>query len=324
MLSALPSGDAGTFATVDAMRTVALENATDPIVRRVAIRLTSGGEARDIPRQIAAIRAFLTRGVNFIDDPITAELVQDPAWLLTDAESNGVTYGDCDDVATLGAALGMAVGIPARFVLVSFAPGENYGHTWTELYDGAEWQELDTTRPAQSGVAIARRADIDLSTGARSETSMNGNRPGERPQQAGGGVGFAVVPVVLGGVSLYNKLGPLLGSSLAADRIRVIDEAFTMAIAGNEAALLLLRQRTGSYGVVAIPGMPGVYGGFATQSAKDYARQRYDEALRVLGAVTIPGTDILLPGVTSAGISATTIAIGAAVAFYMMNRKRRG
>lgn len=325
-LASLPPGDAGTFATADAMRKVANENATDPVVRRVAIHITRGGPPRDLPRQIAAIRSFLTRRVNFIDDPQTAELVQDPAWLLLDIEREGVTYGDCDDVATLGAALGQAIGIPARFVLAAFGESDApFSHVWAELYDGESWRELDTTRPAQDlGPFISRRAIIDLSTGRREAMdTMQGYAMGRRPKQGGGGVGFAVVPAVMAGISLAQKMGPLLTSGRAADRIAAIDRAYTEAINGSEPALLFLKQRTGDYGVITIPGMPGEYGGYATAEAKAYARQRYDDALRVLGTVTIPGTNVTIPGgVAQAGLSITTLAIGAAVVFFLVKGRR--
>jgi len=68
------------------------------------------------------------------------------------AGQRGVAQVDCDDVAMLGAALGKAVGLRARFVAVAFGPrGAPYRHVWAELGPRTNnvWLDMDTTRPAQ-------------------------------------------------------------------------------------------------------------------------------------------------------------------------------
>jgi transglutaminase-like putative cysteine protease len=60
----------------------------------------------------------------------------------------------------LGAALGKAAGIKARFVAVAFYdPVAPYSHVWAELFDGVEWRDLDVTRKSQdlSAKGISRR-----------------------------------------------------------------------------------------------------------------------------------------------------------------------
>lgn len=77
----------------------------------------------------------------------------------------GAANGDCDDVAILGAALGMAVGLPASFVLVGFDRNEPFQHVYTELYTGLQgWAEMDVTAPAQmpAGLEIAKYEFLEV------------------------------------------------------------------------------------------------------------------------------------------------------------------
>jgi hypothetical protein len=58
--------------------------------------------------------------------------------------------GDCSEHAVLLTALARATGYPARVVLgVLLAQNEGnayaYGHAWTEIHDGREWQIADAT-----------------------------------------------------------------------------------------------------------------------------------------------------------------------------------
>ena len=106
------------------------------------------------------IRAFLAAHVRFQLDPLGVELIRTPSYLLRQIEDTGRAEGDCDDVAVLGAALGMAAGIPARYVLVGLTPGDPFEHVYAELLTAWGPVDLDTTRPAQMppGVEVVRTA----------------------------------------------------------------------------------------------------------------------------------------------------------------------
>ncbi len=96
-----------------------------------------------------AIRGFLATYFIFVPDPVGQELLRTPTYLLEQINGVGHASGDCDDVAILGASLGMAVGLPARFVVLGFDPHAPFSHVFTELYTSQGWQELDTTAPEQ-------------------------------------------------------------------------------------------------------------------------------------------------------------------------------
>jgi transglutaminase-like putative cysteine protease len=67
--------------------------------------------------------------------------------------------GDCTEFAVLMAALARSFGHPARVVTGLVMVGEGasiqaYGHAWTEILVGEDWELVDAT-PIQGGAAIA-------------------------------------------------------------------------------------------------------------------------------------------------------------------------
>lgn len=131
------------------MRQLVRAEYTLPLVRETAAAIVRG-TGTDAELQAQRIRSWLERHVGFLRDPLDTEALHTPVALLTLLGANGYLEVDCDDVATLGAALGMAVGLRARFVLLG-REGEGYEHVWTELSDPRldSWTELDITRPYQ-------------------------------------------------------------------------------------------------------------------------------------------------------------------------------
>lgn len=140
-------GHAGILATVETMRDLAWQGAEDPQVWEWADAIN---RSTCCPEAAATgIRAFLGRHTRFLADPPGVEFIRNPLYMLRRIRRRGYAEGDCDDIATLGAALGLATMLPARFRLLSFGPSEPWEHVYTELWDGRGWLELDTTRPAQ-------------------------------------------------------------------------------------------------------------------------------------------------------------------------------
>lgn len=119
-----------------------------PLVVETAGRVAGMGASPG--ERARLIREWVDNHVHFTPDPYLVELLKSPEYMLRFILAEGVATGDCDDVALLTAALGMAVGIPARFVLLSFASGQPFRHVYTELGTPCEgWVEMDTTRPDQ-------------------------------------------------------------------------------------------------------------------------------------------------------------------------------
>ena len=146
-------GRAGGIDTLHRMRAIILDQIAAPIVRLTAARIVTGtGTNSDY--QIELLRRWLRLHIGFLRDPLGEELLQTPADVLAMLAANGSVDVDCDDVAMLGAALGMSIGLRARLQMIGVAGG--YTHVWTELStpDGdPRWIDLDITRPYQVDVS---------------------------------------------------------------------------------------------------------------------------------------------------------------------------
>lgn len=104
-------------------------------------------------RQLArAVREFVGSRIIFLPDPVGEENLTPPLEHMEKFQKGArFLYGDCDDAATLGAAMGMAVGIPAEFTIKAFwTPDSPFQHVVTYLRPkGSSAIDIDTTRAAQ-------------------------------------------------------------------------------------------------------------------------------------------------------------------------------
>lgn len=140
----LPAGDAGTQVTLQIMRGLVLADA--PLLRAAAAPILGVGTVRD---QVGALRRWLLRAIRFQHDPDGIELLKAPAYQLASIEDASDGRGDCDEIAMLGAALAIAGGMKARFVVLRFDPQGPYEHVYTEVQTPAGWAELDTSKELQ-------------------------------------------------------------------------------------------------------------------------------------------------------------------------------
>ena len=158
--------DMRTRQTVAAMRAVTLDSLRDPAIVDRAAAIVRDLDGRDRAGQIRAIRAWLAANVRFLPDPlIDGDVIRTPSLLLRQLKRDGFMQGDCDDVATLAATLGHAVGIPARFVTLGFfGPTAPFRHVFAELEDTAgQWHEMDVTESEQTRThAPTRRETHDV------------------------------------------------------------------------------------------------------------------------------------------------------------------
>ena len=146
-LFSIPYGDTGIRRTVGKMRDLSHEALLSPLVVETAALIVTG--ARTEEERAYRIRDWLASAVSFQPDPLGVELIRSPIYLLRQIQEQGAAWGDCDDVATLAAALGMAVGLPASFVLLGFDSLGPFSHVYTQLWTQGGWVEMDTTAPDQ-------------------------------------------------------------------------------------------------------------------------------------------------------------------------------
>lgn len=139
-LQEIPPGDAGTKATLRAMRAYAKAGARDIRVREHALNLI-----RDLPGhknwtgQVRALHSWVQSRVQYVRDIVGVETLQTPSMTLQ------YMQGDCDDQSTLLAALLESIGHPARFVAIATRPGGLFAHVYAETKIGERWVPVETT-----------------------------------------------------------------------------------------------------------------------------------------------------------------------------------
>lgn len=166
VLGSIPDGLAGTKATLRIMRNFAQAAVRDPAqtVRQKAESLVRELPPRQWFREIRALHEFVRDEIRYLRDPVGVERVATPEATLE------IGQGDCDDKATLLAALLDSIGHPTRFVAVAFN-GEGFSHVLVETKiahtgdDRKDWLPLETIidRPAgwfPSGVTNAYRLKV--------------------------------------------------------------------------------------------------------------------------------------------------------------------
>ena len=161
----IPPGDAGTLATLDMMRVAALDGSVSPVVRNVAAQLVAGTE-RDPLLHANLLGNWVIQHTEFLPDPSTAEALLLPADAIARIANVGVCQCDCDDVAMLAAALGLSIGLRARFVAVSFSrePGAPFAHVWADLGEpsGDQWLTVDPEAGKLIMPPVTRREVVEV------------------------------------------------------------------------------------------------------------------------------------------------------------------
>jgi len=139
-LQGLPSGPAGTVATLRIMKRLANEAVRSPhqYARAKALEIfkSSGLRSRDT-QEIGTLQRWIQNCIRYVRDPVDVELVQTPEVTLK------LGTGDCDDQATLLAAMLKATGHPAQFVAVGINGGP-FSHVLVETRLGRGWVAAET------------------------------------------------------------------------------------------------------------------------------------------------------------------------------------
>ena len=107
---------------------------------------------RNVISQARTLRAWADQHFRFVNDPLGVELIESPIYHLDEIKRRGFVQGDCDDAATLCAALGLSIGIAATFVAYAFnTPTAPYSHVVCSLWPlgipNPPRIECDITRP---------------------------------------------------------------------------------------------------------------------------------------------------------------------------------
>jgi transglutaminase-like putative cysteine protease len=154
-------GDLGAIQTLHKMRGIVNASLADPLVIETARTIVenAGVLGRDQWGKYLALRQWMEAHLQFLPDPQGIELLSTPRYMLQRIRQALFVSGDCDDGAILGAALGKAVGLPAKFRALSFgSQARPFQHVYTLLLVRGRWMNLDTTRSPRTAPPPPARA----------------------------------------------------------------------------------------------------------------------------------------------------------------------
>jgi transglutaminase-like putative cysteine protease len=137
LIETLPPGDAGTFTTLRVMAQLARRPRPE-----VVAFAQQAGAGLPLEQAVARLFVFVRDKVANDSDPQGIEWLQAPHVTLFENPA-----GDCDDKATLLAALLRSIGVPVRFAAIAIS-GRQLGHVYVEAQlPGHGWLALDPKNP---------------------------------------------------------------------------------------------------------------------------------------------------------------------------------
>ena len=145
-LAAAPSGAAGVFHTVREMRRLVRLSRRTPEVMQAAVSAIYHVPQKDQLSEVEALFFFVRDSVRYVRDVAGLETLADPRMTLRRL------VGDCDDQATLLAALYESVGYPTRFVMAGYR-SRNYEHVYLQVFAAGRWWSVDPTEDRAFGWA---------------------------------------------------------------------------------------------------------------------------------------------------------------------------
>jgi len=139
-LLTIRSGDGGVTDTLRLMAQLARQFKTDPLVRQTGMRIVQPCPGKDDLCEVSAIQNWVRSNIRYTSDVLDVETLHTPLYTLQERA------GDCDDQATLTAALLMTVGIPAAYCAVG-VNGGSYSHVmaFAGVRNQGRWVSVETT-----------------------------------------------------------------------------------------------------------------------------------------------------------------------------------
>lgn len=135
----MAAGLPGVYQTIGAMRALVTQYRTHPAIRQAATSAAFLTPERDEFAECSALFAWVRDSVRYVRDVHNVETLTTP-----DKTMAGL-IGDCDDQATLLAALFESIGYPTRFVIAGYHyPGE-FEHVYVQVYACDQWIDCDPT-----------------------------------------------------------------------------------------------------------------------------------------------------------------------------------
>lgn len=143
----IPAGNRGNKRTLRAMYELAQRASHDPVVIQAAHDIVRRVPERDDLATFRAVLEDVRNRMRYTHDPLGAELVKDPAYVIgmSDVWSNDREPMDCDDASTLTASLLGALGYETKFVTVAVdrSRPDEWSHVYVAARSGSQWVPID-------------------------------------------------------------------------------------------------------------------------------------------------------------------------------------
>lgn len=140
-LYSIADGARGTRQTLRMMSRLAREFKCNPLIRNTARELVQGLPGQDYRGEAETLLRFVQTEIRYLQDINGVETVHAPDVILQ------YRAGDCDDSATLFAAMLESIGHPTRFIAVGFRAPNEFEHVFVETRIGSQWLAGETTIP---------------------------------------------------------------------------------------------------------------------------------------------------------------------------------
>ena len=151
----IPSGTAGTRATLKLMRSLVHEGRKTPLVRQLAVDLTTGLMQKDRLSEIKVLYNFVRDRIRYVRDIRQVETLHTAEKILQNKA------GDCDDKSIILSSLLESLGFKTRLVALGFSPpvknmfgniqSRGYSHVLPHVFIDGDWMPLETTEPVDMG-----------------------------------------------------------------------------------------------------------------------------------------------------------------------------
>lgn len=138
--ASIAGGASGVRKLLELMRRNVREAMTAPAIVGLARSIVAQVVGKDMAGEAAAVQAWVRASIRYVRDPIGAELIESPLYLL----KPGNRQDDCDGHAQLVAALLSALGHRVRLVAIGFRP-DVFAHVYAETFIRGAWVPVETT-----------------------------------------------------------------------------------------------------------------------------------------------------------------------------------
>lgn len=133
----LADADLGNYQTVEVMRRKAREQASTPLVRKLALKILeqNGVKSHNFLDEARALAEYVQQNVRYVRDPHEVEQLHEPSFMIREI-TKGTAQGDCDDMALLLASLLLSVGHQPYFTIVRYRDVSGpFNHIYVVEYD---------------------------------------------------------------------------------------------------------------------------------------------------------------------------------------------